>query len=191
MPYKHLTEKQETFCLKFYELRNASEAYRLAGYSQKYGAHNVWELLKSPLVQVRLNELKQIEEGARQELEVQSIMAVIERKQKLSVIGRADLTDFVDGEGNIELEGGNSEAIAELSIEDWRGVKDEHVSSRTKKVKLHSPIQAIDLLNKMEKIYSDGATINIQQNVVWVIGKGYQENADNQFSIQTDQQDSK
>ena len=32
------------------------------------------------------------------------------------------------------------------------------------KVKLHSPTQAIDLLNKMDKLYADGSIVNVNVN---------------------------
>ncbi len=37
------------------------------------------------------------------------------------------------------------------------------------KIKLHSPIEAIDLLNKMDKLYSDKATLPLQDNRVFNI----------------------
>jgi len=45
-------------------------------------------------------------------------------------------------------------------------------------VKLHDPIKAIDLLNKMDKIYSEGPqsnTDNRNAGLTFVVGKGYAE----------------
>lgn len=191
---RRLTPKQETFCLKYFELRNATEAAKLAGYALKnIGAHTD-QVMKSPGVKARLQQLQKAEEEAKQVLEAASVMGVLERKQKLSAIARANLTDFVDGDGNIHIDRENSQGLAEIAIDDWRGGEDKGILSRTKKVKLHSPIQAIDLLNKMDKMYSDAPVVNLQQNIVWVIGKGYQEipvNADDKPYFQTDQPDAK
>jgi len=151
-----LTQKQETFCVKYFELGNASEAARIAGYSPKWAGVNTCQILRRPSIQARIKELREKEGQTRQDIGMEAVMSVIERQQKLSIIGRADLTKFIDGEGNIDTEKENTEAIAEISVKDWRGVKGGVASSRTKTIKLHSSIQAIDLLNKMDKLYSDG-----------------------------------
>lgn len=151
-----LTKKMETFCLEYYRLRNASEAAKIAGYSQKHIDGNACTLLHKPKIQARLGELLTDEEKIRQELEVDAIMSVVERQQSLTQIARADLTEFVNEEGDIDLSGDNTGVISELQVEDWRGSKVGRAESRTKRVKIHSKVQAIDLLNKMDKLYSDG-----------------------------------
>jgi len=166
MPYKHLTEKQELFCLKYYELGNASEAARLAGYSLKNVGFHTGQVLNSPLVKARLNELRQMEENTRQQLELESVMSVLERKQKLSEVGRVDVTEFVNEEGEIDLSGGNTCVIAEIIVKDWRGGKGGRPSSRTKAVKLHSKLQAIQELNKMDGIYTEGPQVHIDNRKI-------------------------
>ena len=86
---KRLTQKQETFCLKYFELGNASEAARLAKYSPKTAAVIGRENLLKPNIQARITEL-------RQKTEDESVMNVLERKQRLTEIGRARLTDFME-----------------------------------------------------------------------------------------------
>jgi phage terminase small subunit len=170
MPYNHLTEKQEIFCIKYYVLGNASEAARLAGYSPKYASVNTHQLLKSPLVKARLQELRQAEEEMRQNLETELIMDVTERKQRLTEIARARLTDFMelgqDGSwvniGEETPKGGAIQEIHSRTEYDDDGSKPTVYTS----VKLHDPMKAIDLLNKMDKIYSEGAQINIDNRKI-------------------------
>lgn len=194
---RELTKRQETFCLEYFLSGNASEAARLAGYSLKGTGANSHQVLTSPLVIARMNDLKAKAEEAARVLQVTTIMSVLERKQRLSEIARANITDFVDRDGNIDLSGENVGAIAELVVEDWQ--KGETQSSRTKKLKLHPVITAIDTLNKMDKMYSENEPPKIQTNIVFVIGKGYVENDPsspngdpyNQLSIPASQQDPK
>jgi phage terminase small subunit len=155
-----LTQKQETFCLKYFELGNASKAARLAKYSPKTAAVIGRENLLKPQIQARINELRQRTEDA-------SVMGVLERKQRLTEIGRAKLTDFMelgqDGSwvniGEETSKGGAIQEIHSRTEYDDNGSKPIVYTS----VKLHDPMKAIDLLNKMDKLYSDGAFI--QNNV--------------------------
>ena len=166
MPYKHLTKKQELFCLRYFELGNASEAARLAGYSPRNVGFHTGQVLNSPLVKARLNDLRQMEEYIREKSEMEAVISVLERKQVLTEIARADLTKFVNEEGNIDLSGENTGVISELQVEEWRGDKDGPAQSRTKRLKIHSKIQSIDLLNKMDKIYVEGTQVNIDNRKI-------------------------
>ncbi len=140
-----LTQKQETFCLKYFELGNAGEAARLARYSPKTAYTIGAENLLKPQIQTRLHELRQRAEDA-------SVASVLERKQVLTEIVRGRFVDFMT---KLTPEKLKSAALQEIRItEDAEG-------KRTTTIKLHSPIQAADLLNKMDKIYSDGYNINM------------------------------
>lgn len=162
---KRLTQKQEMFCLKYFELGNAAEAARLAKYSPRTADVIGRENLQKPTIQARLEEL-------RQEVRSAAIMNVQERKERLTEIARARLTDFMelgqDGSWvNLGPEVPMTGAIQEIRS---RTEYDEDGAKPTvhTRVKLHNPIQAIDLLNKMDKIYSetppplqDNRTVNI------------------------------
>jgi len=163
---KRLTQKQETFCVKYFELGNATEAALIAGYSPKYCANNTPKLLNNTKIQVRIQEL-------RQRVEDDSVMKVMERKQRLTGIARAKLTDFMelgqDGSWvNIGEETPHGGAIQEIHS---RTEYDDDGSKPTvhTSVKLHDPMKAIDLLNKMDKIYQDGATVNIDNRHLEII----------------------
>ena len=89
------------------------------------------------------------------------VMTELERKARLSEIGRANLVDFINSEGNIELK--PSAALAELVIEDWRSGGGES-ESRSKRLKLRDPIAAIAELNKMERIGQQDTVVNLNQD---------------------------
>jgi len=165
---RKLTERQESFCIKYFELNNATEAAKQAGYAPNSAGANAGVLLKKPHIQARLQELRKQLDGANKLLVDATIMSVQERQQRLSEIARARLTDFMelgqDGSWvNIGPETGQTAAIQEIHS---RTEYDKDGSKPTvhTSVKLHDPMKAIDLLNKMDKIYSEqspGNTYNI------------------------------
>ena len=168
-----LKKRQEIFCVKYFELGNASEAARIAGYAPKWAGVNTHQLLGRASIQERLKELREKEEQTRRELEIESVMSVLERKQRLTEVARARLTDFMemgkDGVWcNLGPETPMTAAIQEIkSSTEYDKDGDNHILHTS--VKLHNPLNAIDLLNKMDKLYSDGyqdnRTINRVVNI--------------------------
>jgi len=164
---RRLTQKQETFTLLIFQGLSQRAAWGKAGYSTKYAPEivdqNASRLANSSKVQARLIELRQKTEDA-------SVMGVQERKQRLTEIARARLTDFMemgqDGTWvNIGPEVPMTGAIQEMSS---RTEYDDDGAKPTvhTKVKLHSPISAIDLMNKMDRIYADGPQVNVDNRRV-------------------------
>lgn len=154
-----LSQKQELACLVYFETANMAKALKAAGYSEKTMPTLVFQ---RPAMQQRLTELREAVASA-------SVADVLERKQRLTEFLRANITDFVDENGNIKLDVANRGAIAELTIEDWQSAYAGTAQSRTKRIKLHSPIQAIAELNKMEHIYETGAIINQDNRQINII----------------------
>ena len=161
-----LTQKMETFCVKYFELGNAAEAARLANYSPRTADVIGRENLQKPAIQARIQEL-------RQKVEDASVMDVLERKQILTEIARANMIDFVevgqDGAWfNIDGTNLNNRAIQSIQSKTVLGKEgaDDAVFIR---VNLHDPTKAIDLLNKMDKLYSDGAQVNIDNRKLEII----------------------
>ena len=159
---RQLRPKQELFCLYFMETGNYSEAMRRAGYR----AINPTQILRSTLVQARIEELKA---KMKEEIGI-SWMTAEERRIRLSQIARAKLTDFMelgpDGSWvNIGKETPGSEAIAEIHSRTEYDDNGAHPTVHTS-VKLHDPMKAIDLLNKMDKIYSDGAQVSVDNRKI-------------------------
>ena len=158
-----LTQKQETFCLKYFELGNASEAALIAGYSPRSIRNIASVNLTNANVQTRLQEL-------RQKVEDASVATVLERKQILTEIARGNLLDYqeVGADGgylSIGKESPNTRAISEITSRTEYD-KDGVNAALITKVKLHNPVNAISELNKMEKIYTDGAVLNVDNRVL-------------------------
>ncbi len=154
-----LTQKQENFCLNLFSGMSQYDAYLAAGYSSKQSRAvidiNACNLAKDNKIIIRVAELRAHRVTAE-------IATVDERKKKLTEILRADATEFIDAQGNITLEGKRTAAIAEINVD----VINDVIQRR--KIKLLNPIQAIQELNKMEHIYTEGVNIgNLVFQVVY------------------------
>lgn len=157
---KLLTQKQENFCLFYVYGENgepvtAGRAMELAKYAPGFCATHSTKLLNSAKVQVRIAEL-------RKRLEDAKVMAPLERRQRLTEIGRANIPDFRDEGGGIEVKkkSPNVGAVAEITTKTKMFRKSMEPVVITN-LKLHSPTQAIDLLNKMDHIYTDAPQLNV------------------------------
>lgn len=149
---QRLTQKQETFCLKYFELGNATEAAIIAGYSPKTARYIASENLTKPYIKQRYDELVQKAEDA-------SIATVVERKQVLTEIVRGRFADFMT---KLTAEKLRSAALQEIRIIEYG----KEVPVKTTTIKLHSPIQAIAELNKMERIYEAEGTVTIDNRIL-------------------------
>ena len=145
-----LTQKQENFTQNIFKGMTQRDAWIYAGYSSKYALALVdvhaCHLANRDKIKIRLEEL-------RGEVKSNNIMTVTQRQERLSEISRANLTDFVDKEGNITLESDNQGALQEVTVSELRSSKKEAISTSNIKVKLHNPISAIAELNKMDHVY--------------------------------------
>lgn len=166
-----LTTKQEKYACNIFSGMSNHEAYLQAGYSGNASSAvidvNASRLANSTKVLLRIDEL-------RKQISDDKIMPVQERKERLSEIARGRLTDYqeagLDGAGYISITKDSPNTAAISGIESATKF-DENGNTGTlfTKVRLHSPTQAIDLLNKMDKIYSD-TVINIDNRKVEISG---------------------
>jgi len=151
-----LTQKQENFCLNYFEYGNASEAALIAGYSARSIRNIASVNLTKANVQARIQEL-------RDKAASEKIADFRERQEILTEIARGNLIDYQEsgadgGYLSIGKESPNTRAISEITSRTEYD-KEGAGAALVTKVKLHSPTQAIDLLNKMDKIYTEGAAI--------------------------------
>ncbi len=151
-----LTQKMENFVNNLFQGMTQREAWIQAGYSSKYAMkiidENACRMANTNKIKTRLEELRQAAKSAL-------VLTAIERKEILSEIGRARLTDYVACGPDRDLvsvgpESPNTAAFQEITSrtefdDDGAGV------AVVTKLKLHNPISAIDLLNKMDHIYDD------------------------------------
>ena len=163
---RRLTQKQETFCLKYFEIGNASEAARIAGYSPHSVRFIASRLLTKDNIQGRIQELRQVVKDA-------TIATVAERKQILTEIARGRLADFVEvgADGawfNVGPESMNSRALALATSKTIVG-KDGANDAVFIRVGLHNPIPAITELNKMERIYEADGNTTINNRILNII----------------------
>ena len=158
-----LTQKMETFCLKYFELGNATEAALIAGYSPRTVRAIASVNLTKVNIQTRLKEL-------RLKVEDASIANVLERKQILSEIARGRVGSLLDENQRIKQgEPLTNASIQEVDTFDVKIGKGENAKlAQVTKIKLHNPSQAIDLLNKMDKIYSDNV-VNVDNRTLNII----------------------
>lgn len=134
---------------------NATKAAIAAGYSVKTARQTGTRLLSDASLRAEIEAFKAKETDS-------TIATLTERKQILTEIARARLTHFgtagVDGFVlNVGPENLNSAGLGEITTRTeitGRGGKDEDQALVTK-IKLRDPLQAIDLLNKMDGLYRD------------------------------------
>ncbi len=164
-----LTEKQRNFALDVFRDVTPSKAY-LIHYKCKPSASRTLasRLLTNANVLAFLQELRQKAEDA-------SVASVLERKQRLTEILRASVPDFQDEGGGIAVKKDMAKvgAVAEVTTrQKWNRKSMEPVVITN--LKLHSPMQAIDLLNKMDKIYTEDERkpVEIVQSFIFVLPDG-------------------
>lgn len=152
--------RHEKFALAIFKGMSQKDAAIEAGYVNKGSAIDVHasRLIRNAKIFDRIQEL-------HKQVGCEGIMSVRERKERLSEIARARLTDFVEAGAdgswiNIGLESAHSAALQEVTS---KTEYDENGSKPTiiTKVKVHDPIRAISELNKM-----DGAYAPVQQEVI-------------------------
>ena len=147
--------RQERFCQCYFGLcKSGEEAAVEAGYSPKNARSQASVLQTKPNIQGRIQWLQTQAASAR-------IMDSIEIKERLSEIARARLVDYAcagpDGDQiNVGPESPNNAALSEItSVTKYDPGADGAVSPRViTKIKLHSPVEAIRELNKMQGNYA-------------------------------------
>ncbi|MDD4873381.1 MAG: terminase small subunit [Dehalococcoidales bacterium] len=154
-----LTQKQENFCLNVFQGMSQREAY-IQSYKPNYAITtidaNASRLASNEKVLKRLSELREKAQNTK-------IASVTERKEILSEIARAKLTDYQEsgmdgGWINIGKESPNTASISEIvstTKYDDNGANPTLIT----RVRLHNPIEAIKELNKMDGVYSDNTTV--------------------------------
>jgi phage terminase small subunit len=164
---KNHKQMRERFCIEYFRTGKIGDSARAAGYSQHGESANQYaasRLLKRPDVIKRLAELQKAAENA-------AIADVVERKKVLTEIVRGRVSQYIDGNRiSVKPESVNSAAVQEISTSEVKlGRGDDSELIEITKLKLRDPIAAISELNKMEKIYSDGAQVNIDNRTLNII----------------------
>jgi len=152
-----LNSRWETFVQEWFSGTKKEESALIAGYSKTNAASIATRLSKKAKVLERYEELKS-------EVSRLKVAGFQERQEILSEIARDKLSDFVDEFGVVDRRKLTSHAIQAVDqvLDNKRGA--------ILKLRLHSPAQAIDLLNKMDKIYeAESKTINYNDIKILVV----------------------
>lgn len=141
-------QRQELFCQYYFTGEYpAYECALKAGYALKASRQIASRLLTYANIQARILELNEQASSKR-------VMTKRERMERLSEIGRAKLTDFInaDGEPTIDKKALNVGAISKF-IHRTRYTKlgDQVIENS---IELRDPVSAIQELNKMDGAYT-------------------------------------
>ena len=147
-----LTVKQEKFAQNLFDGMNQSAAYLRAGYSSKSSGtirSAACRLATNVNIRRRLSELLQ-------KAESEKVFSVQKRRERLSEIVRTNITQFIkqgaDGSWVVVPDSTNSPAIQEIhSRTQYKGDGGKRTVYTT--IKLFDALKAIDLLNKMDRLY--------------------------------------
>ena len=175
----NLTDRQMKFAQNIFAGMTQAKAYLKAGYAKNNAVtvnNNASRLAKKELILQYLTKL-------REKAESQKVMSVIERRERLSEIARTNLTQFMelgqDGSWvNLGEETKNAGAIQEIHSRTEYDENGAHPTIYTS-IKLHDPIRAIDLLNKMDGVYGvdkEKQDINVNVNVAVLQAKDLTDN---------------
>lgn len=168
---RSLTAKQEKFAQNLFIGMSQFAAYKDAyqvSYARSAIDSHASRLAKVGKIRARFKELQETTNSDK-------VMSVAERKTRLTEIARARLTDYQEsgmdgGWINIGKESPNTGAIREIVSTTRYDENGAHPTLVTR-IRLHDPIQAIQELNKMEKVYSEALPVNIDNRRLVIIVK--------------------
>lgn len=157
--------RHEKFALALFKGKSQKDAAIEAGYKTKNCESIASRLVKKSQVFQRILDLQEMAES-------DAIMSVIQRKERLSEIARARLTDFVEAGAdgsyiNVGLESVNSAALKKVKSRTEYD-KDGANAAVITKLELHDPIRAIAELNKMERVYEPEGSVLIDNRTLTI-----------------------
>ncbi|KKM64638.1 hypothetical protein LCGC14_1499390 [marine sediment metagenome] len=154
---RKITEKQRTFTLRVFEAKEDPGPIYFSIYkckSMAVASACASRLLTNAKVAEFLQELQQ-------QAQDDSVASVLERKQVLTEIIRGRFADFMT---NLTPEKLKSAALQEIKILENVGP----AGGKTTTIKINDHTKAIDLLNKMEKLYGDGVNLNVDARSIHI-----------------------
>ncbi len=148
------TDKQLRFAQEYLVDLNATQAALRAGYSEKRPSETGYQLLQNPTVQRIIQELAS-KRSARTQITADMVLS------ELLLIARSDVREAFDENGNLreisEIPEHVARSISGIEIDaiyQGRGEDRTHIGF-TKKVKFWPKVQALDLLGKHLKIFTE------------------------------------
>jgi len=169
-----LTQKQENFTLNLFQGMTQREAWIQAGYSDRYSPSiidiNACRLADKTKIKLRLDELRaEAAEGA--------VMSLQEMLETHTEIARARVGHLLDDSQRIKQGADlNNAAIQELETQDVLIGKGENAKlAQITKIKLHDPVRSMQEIAKLGGHYPKEVQGGTNVNVVFLIGRGYQD----------------
>jgi hypothetical protein len=130
---------------------NQTDAYKYAYSTENMALTTVyveaWNVMHRPKVAQRIQEYREMAHSG-------TIMQLQEMQERLSEIARGKLTDFVADDGTITTDAPNNASIAELSVEEYGGNDMSRRGNKTRRIKLHNPVAAMQELAKLRGDYA-------------------------------------
>ena len=159
---KQLTRKQQAFIDAYLVCFNGAEAARRAGYTPKNARDTASDLLANPDISRQID--------ARM---AEVHMSADEALKLTADIARGDVTEFITGFGNIDIDAvrksGKGRLIKKIKQKTvtkiGKGESDEDVEILETEIELYPADAALDKVLKVHKKYSDAPTVNI--NMSW------------------------
>jgi len=154
MPTLH-NNRHEKFALALFKGKSQKDAAIEAGYKPSRARQTASRLVTYGNIWDRYIELQQEAKSA-------AIMPIIERKERLSELSRANIPDFItDGSIKVSKESPNVGAVSEITsvTKVFRKGGEPVVIT---KLKLHDPVRSIAELNKMEGEYPPSNVLKLE-----------------------------
>lgn len=147
--------RHERFALALLKGMTQKAAAIEAGYKPSRAEFTGSDLVRNRKVWERYLELQQEATSA-------AVMPVRERKERLSELSRANIPDFIGGDGiKVSKDSPNVGAVSEITSV-TRVFRKSGEPVVITKLKLHNPIQAIAELNKMEGEYPPSNVLKVE-----------------------------
>jgi phage terminase small subunit len=152
---RQLTSKEERFCVEFLKDRNATQAYIRTGYKGRAVRQNAYTLLTKHYIRSKINSLiKEQTEAIKDDIKFIT--------KELIKSATINIADAYDPETNTlkeihDMPEPLQKAIVAVETEelfDGRG-PDRELIGYTKRIKLNDRLQAIELLGKKHKMFTD------------------------------------
>lgn len=155
MEERKMTPKQKMFVLEYLKDLNATRAAIRAGYSEDTAKEIGCENLSKPNIQEAISEAM-TERQTRTEVTADRVVL------ELAKIAFSDLKDFVNiKEGGVDIKPGDEvdgHVLAEIT-------ETVTTSGKTKKVKLHDKMKALELLGRHLAMFMDKSETKFDMNI--------------------------
>ena len=139
---RHCTPLQERIVL--WHMDNYDKPLSECSRVLKCSPTAVYKTLDNPVCAAFAAEIRAMVLTAR-------VMPFEERQAVLSQIARTNITDVIDSEGKVTI---SKENPATVAVSEYV-VTEDSLGKQTRKVRMYSKLEAITILDKQDKIYSD------------------------------------